>query len=185
MRYSEAQKTLQAGGVFQPLQVNPLWGIPAPSGPVADSLWKAEQSYGTLLHGLLLQRTALTAGLREILNEHPTAAGTVNRVFGSDDFPFRAYSDQLVQYTCGKRAELIEARRKLVEASVPSAARRIQAIPPSPQFLFDSDQMMDVVKQLPSAPHRQSRSFRRSSAFRTSAHPVSTCLLYTSDAADE
>ena len=138
VRYVKAQQALQAGGVFQPHLIDPRWGIATPTGPVPDFLFKSEQTFGTFLHGLLKQREAFAAGITEIIKEHPAAADCINRVFRPEIRAFRAVSDNLLQFTCGKRAEAVDARRKLVEASMPSAALQLKAIHPTPNFLFDS-----------------------------------------------
>jgi len=170
VRYVQAQQALQAGGVFQPLRIDPRWGIAAPTGLVPDFLFKSEQTFGTFLHGLLKQREAFTAGITDIIKEHPAAADCIYRVFGPEDSAFRAVSNNLLQFTCGKRAEAVDARRKLVEASMPSAALQLQAIPPTPNFLFDSNQMMEVVK-LQSQTTPLQPSFRRPGASRSSLRP--------------
>uniref|UniRef100_A0A0A9VX22 Uncharacterized protein n=1 Tax=Lygus hesperus TaxID=30085 RepID=A0A0A9VX22_LYGHE len=52
---------------------------------------------------------------------------------------FRQESDRLLQYVCGKRAELIAERRKNLMPRNPHTQRQLSGIPPSASHLFDEE----------------------------------------------
>lgn len=53
------------------------------------------------------------------------------------DSVFRQLSDDVLQYVCGRRAEVIEQRRKLFLPKNNQVASLMEAIPPSSSHLFE------------------------------------------------
>ncbi|XP_026686802.1 uncharacterized protein LOC113471670 [Diaphorina citri] len=166
VRYSESQKALQAGGVFKPLSVP--GEIPLPNSSTFENLSRQDSFLGTLSHGLLLQRNALSGAMNTLAEKFPEVREELGSIF-SDDGELKQVSDNLLQYVCGKRAECFEARRRLVEPKDPQLARLVRAIPPSPSCLFEEAQFTDFVKAHPLAfrptrptprPMAPSREFR-------------------------
>ncbi|KAI5733985.1 hypothetical protein M8J77_001063 [Diaphorina citri] len=139
VRYSESQKALQAGGVFKPLSVP--GEIPFPNSSTFENLSRQDSFLGTLSHGLLLQRNALSGAMNTLAEKFPEVREELGSIF-SDDGELKQVSDNLLQYVCGKRAECFEARRRLVEPKDPQLARLVRAIPPSPSCLFEEAQLL-------------------------------------------
>ncbi|CAG9765064.1 unnamed protein product [Ceutorhynchus assimilis] len=95
-------------------------------------------------HGLLLQRKAIQNNISELAAKHPNLANDVKKKFEDTSSEFRIVSDDLLQYVCGKRAEIIESRRRLYETPNENAAKILRDIPPSGTFLFDENQIKEL-----------------------------------------
>uniref|UniRef100_A0A8D8TX86 Uncharacterized protein n=2 Tax=Cacopsylla melanoneura TaxID=428564 RepID=A0A8D8TX86_9HEMI len=159
VRYMEAQKALQAGGMFSALTIPP--DFPSSCRSSADHSARLDLSLGTLTHGLLLQRKAFSEGVNTLLEKVPNAAGEILRIFGSPESPFKLVSDNLLQYTCGKRAECFELRRKQLEPKDPHMARLMRDIPPSSTALFEEGKLSEFVRAHPAAIRSKPRNVPR------------------------
>lgn len=174
VRYAEAQKKLHASPVFGPLKVNHILTTFA-STANQDHLARSDYTLGTITHGLLLQREALTNTLKELSNKHPTTRADIKHLLSADT-PLRSYSDDLLQFVCGKRAEIIEQRRNSLLPRDEYQATLLSAIPPSTSHLFCEKQLAELLKQ-PSHqtffrnPHKkpfQTRNYNTSASYRQS-----------------
>nr|CAH7735227.1 unnamed protein product [Callosobruchus chinensis]CAH7735228.1 unnamed protein product [Callosobruchus chinensis] len=163
IRYLDAQKYLQASGVFVPLSINPQLSRRASSSSSAEMLTKMDASLGIITHGLLMQRKHFADGIQHIMETHPEATEDLLKVFSGDDSKFKSFSDVLLQYVCGKRAEIIEARRKLYEFEKGSISQMMRDIPPSEKFLYDENRLSELFKQ-ESMP-RASSYYRRTTSW--------------------
>nr|CAI5853761.1 unnamed protein product [Callosobruchus analis] len=105
-------------------------------------LTKMDASLGIITHGLLMQRKHFADGIQHIMETHPEATEDLLKVFSGDDSKFKSFSDVLLQYVCGKRAEIIEARRKLYEFEKGSISQMMRDIPPS-----ENSCMMEIAYQ--------------------------------------
>ncbi|KAF6204335.1 hypothetical protein GE061_002676 [Apolygus lucorum] len=137
VRYLEAERRLKRSGVFQPLEMNPHFSNVAPASDYA--LWKQERLLASVTHGLLAQRKAFRKGCESLTTLCPGAAPFIDQCFLQENTDFRAESDALLQFTCGKRAEVLAARRKAVEPNDAQSRRRLRLIPPSTTHLFDDE----------------------------------------------
>ncbi|KAL1454385.1 hypothetical protein WDU94_010652 [Cyamophila willieti] len=143
IRYAEAEKVLKRGAVFQPLTMNGQF-----RPPVTDSsLRQLERTLGTITHGLLIQRQAFIEGVNRVRALCPEAGPAIQDHLVDVQTDFRGKSDALLQFVCGKRAEVLAERRKAVEPADPSRKRSLQAIPPSSSHLFDEDQLGRWISQ--------------------------------------
>ncbi|KOB65641.1 reverse transcriptase [Operophtera brumata] len=111
IRYSEAQKKLHASPVFNCLRVNATLQQYSYPSQIKDLLGKCDSAFGTITLGLLAQRLKLQEALKKVADQHPDAADTLKKALMAEN-EFRSLSDDLLQYSCGKRAEIIEYRRK-------------------------------------------------------------------------
>jgi len=164
IRFLDAQKHLQAGGVFLPLEVNPPLAALASTSSAADAQRNMDATMGLLCHGLLLQRKCLSSAVQALLVKHPNLHSDLNDAFGSDLSEFKKCSDYLLQYVCGKRANSFEARRQLFQLSNQALTPSLQAIPPSDRFLFDESRLEDFLRQHPGALRPRSSFLRASSS---------------------
>uniref|UniRef100_A0A8D8MET9 Uncharacterized protein n=2 Tax=Cacopsylla melanoneura TaxID=428564 RepID=A0A8D8MET9_9HEMI len=144
----EAQKALQAGGMFSALAIPP--DFPMSSRSSFDHMSRLDQSLGILSHGLLLQRKAFSDGVNTLMEKFPQMGGELHKIFGSPESPFKTVSDNILQYTCGKRAECIELRRKLLEPKDAHLAKLLTGIPPSSTALFEERLLAEFVRAHPS-----------------------------------
>nr|CAH7718718.1 unnamed protein product [Callosobruchus chinensis] len=155
--YADVQKKLHAAPVFSALQINQQIKHLAPS-PASDILTKSDMSFGLICHGLLLQREALSKSLREIGAKFPDAVTDIQRLITDSRSEFRSVSDDLLQYTCGRRAEIIELRRKAFRPRSDYMASLLLAIPPSPSYLFEERALAELLRSHPDLFFRGSSS---------------------------
>nr|CAH7763399.1 unnamed protein product [Callosobruchus chinensis] len=152
IRYTDVQKKLHAAPVFSALKINPVLskslGIPSPSH---DLLAKMDQTLGTVVHGLLLQREALSTCVKDLSDKHPSLKQDIASAFSTGS-SFRAVSDDLLQYACGRRAETIEQRSNSLLPKEEYLATRLNSIPPSSTHLFCEDRLAELLKQPPQNP---------------------------------
>lgn len=133
IRYAEAEKRLRMGGMFQPLTMNPILEAKDNSD---FPLRQQEGVLGTLCHGLIMQRMAFKESLTKVLDSCPGAKSAIKEHF-YDNSEFQAASNALLQYVCGKRAEVISDRRKAVKPK--EGHKSLHQIHPSLTHLFDED----------------------------------------------
>nr|CAI5827641.1 unnamed protein product [Callosobruchus analis] len=142
IRYSEVQKKLQAAPVFSALHVNPQLNFLTSASQ--DYNAKMDSCLGTISHGLLLQRDAFTNAIKTIVTKHPSAKEDITTHLLKGEF--REISDEIIQYTCGRRAEAIELGRKSFYPKNDAIASQLENIPPLETFLFDETQFADFFK---------------------------------------
>lgn len=156
IRYMEAQKKLHASGVFSPLKTNLQMNCTV-SRSTCENLEKIEGVYGILTHGLLLQRKYFQEAIKILVTKHPTISEEIKILFTDTSSSFKTTSDDLLQYVCGKRAEVIEARRKCFLPKNGIIEQTVRKIPPSKTHIFDQDQIKEINFQN----HGQTSSYRR------------------------
>lgn len=137
IRYSKTENKLKRGAMFQPLAVNPI--LEKRVSPSEVALRNQERILGTICHGLLVQRKAFKDALTSLVKICPTARESVEKCFFTAESDFHSESVALLQFVCGKRAEVIEERRKAV---MPAEGRKaLEVIPPSASYLFDEESL--------------------------------------------
>ncbi|KOB66825.1 Uncharacterized protein OBRU01_20692, partial [Operophtera brumata] len=108
IRYADVQKQFQAALVFTSLIVNSVLATVTHIWQTVALLNKMEACLGAIIHGILQQR-------KHFQNIYNAAALEIkihlSGNFLATDFEFRHTSDSLLQYTCGRRAEIIQQRR--------------------------------------------------------------------------
>lgn len=135
------------------LLFNPPPEIPLAPGSSSDHLLPLDQTLGILTHRLLLQRQAFSVGMNALIKKFPSTEDEVNAIFNNPASDFKAVSDNLLQFSCGKRADCFESRRRLIAPKDQHLAKLVKAIPPSPTALFDEGQFADFVRLHPTAFH--------------------------------
>ncbi|CAG9762175.1 unnamed protein product [Ceutorhynchus assimilis] len=105
IRYLESQKKLQATPMFNALAVNVQLERINPLFKSSDNLIRMDTSLACISHSLLFQREAFRTALRNVTSKHPSLKSDIQEIMLSSDSEFRAVSDNLLQYTCGRRAE--------------------------------------------------------------------------------
>jgi hypothetical protein len=75
------------------------------------------------------QRKAFKDTISKLINLCPEAKKAVKDCFFSEESEFHSLSEALLQFVCGKRAEVIAERRKAVIS--PQGLKTLQSIPPS------------------------------------------------------
>nr|CAI5846546.1 unnamed protein product [Callosobruchus analis] len=147
IRYAEAQKKLQASPVFSALQINPQLAVTSQNRGTSDQLSQTYAMLGTILHGLLVQREAFSNAVKALTAKYPEIKRDVKDCFWDTKGDFKVISDDLVQYVSGKRAEVIEKRRKALRPRNTQICALLDAIPPSKTHLFEEDSLTDLIRQ--------------------------------------
>ncbi|XP_049866092.1 uncharacterized protein LOC126379470 [Pectinophora gossypiella] len=143
VRYAEVQKTFHATPVFGALKVNNLLATSTPSWNSTAQLEKTDLTLGAITHGLLLQRKAFQEICKTL---DAKAQQDIQKHLLAPDSTFRKISDGLLQYTCGRRAEIIQLRREIYKSPNKILNEILHDIPPSDTHLFDDEKLSEVVK---------------------------------------
>lgn len=146
IKYKDVQKKLQAAPVFDTLKINSQLRSIAPKSSSQSLLARSDSLTGTITHGLLLQRQKLAAAIKSLTEKHPTIAEDIKRSFLGED-SVKSVSDDLLHFTCAKRAETIEMRRNTFRTREAHQASALAEIPPSASHLFEEGRLTDFLKQ--------------------------------------
>ncbi|KAI5754177.1 hypothetical protein M8J77_006485 [Diaphorina citri] len=156
--YKDAGKRLRHGGGFLPLGVNDQLLSRGRDDP---ELRLAEGSIGIIQFAVLAQREAFTQAKDALFAACPQAIPHFHQAFMSETAPFRSFSQDLVQYVCGKRSEIISRRRNQFLPLDPGLRRQIAKIPPSDSHLFAEDLLSKCPLPPPTAPRRSTAPPKR------------------------
>lgn len=130
------------------------------TNPRDSSLQRLERFLGTLTYGLLAQRKAFVEAQESHLQKCPSASQSFTESFMGDT-GFRAITDDILQLVCGKRAELLAERRRMVEPDDLVSKRALHEIPPSTSHLFDEERLSKWFSDPQVKTHRNQRYTRR------------------------
>lgn len=144
IRHLEIQKKFKAFPVFNDLKINPQLNI---KGQAMEELTKSDCFTAYLSHGLLLQREAFLEGLKKLVELNPDCRENAQSLLWSDNANFKSLSDNLLQLTCGRRAEIIEQRRKMVKPNSAYITSLLKNIPPSTTHLFEEKEFSEFYRQ--------------------------------------
>lgn len=144
IRYADVQKQFQATPAFTALKVNSNLATVTPSWQLVSVLEKMDLCLGAITHGLLQQRQSF----QEIYQSAtPEVKSYISKNFLAAESSFRKTSDSLLQYACGKRAEVIQQRRGIYKPANKTLNELLHAIPPSENHLFKEPQLSELVKE--------------------------------------
>lgn len=146
IRYADVQKKLHASPVFGTLKANPILLKYSPPNQMQEHLAKTDYILGTIIHGLLVQRDCMTTALKELSNKHPLIKEDLKSHLSTGSTT-KTVSDDLLQFACGRRAEVIEQRRGYLIPKDEYKASLLNAIPPSTTHLFCEEKLSEVLKQ--------------------------------------
>lgn len=143
IRYAEVQKTFHVAPVFGSLKVNSLLATSTPRTALQGHLEKTDLTLGAISYGLFLQRKAFEDAWKKL---DSNAQQEVQKKFLAPECEFRKISDGLVQYTCGRRAEVLQTRRETYKPTNKVLHDILHDIPPSDTHLFCEDKLGEAVK---------------------------------------
>lgn len=144
IRYADVQKTFQATPAFTSLKVNGNLATVTPAWQLVSVLERTDLSLAAITHGLLQQRQTFQELYK---NAPPTVKSHISKHFLAPESTFRKTSDSLLQYVCGKRAEIIQQRRGIYKPQNRTLNELLHAIPPSETHLFAEPQLSELVKE--------------------------------------
>nr|CAH7736516.1 unnamed protein product [Callosobruchus chinensis] len=110
-----------------------------PKGSSFDYLTKMGTTLACIIHGLLLQREAFSNIINDLAVKHPDIVSDVKSKLMGKESEFRSWSDDVLQFACGRRAEVIDSRRKTFKPSSSQVGTLLKKIPPSSTHLFEED----------------------------------------------
>lgn len=143
VRYKDVQKQFQSSPVFSSLKVNNLLAGITPNWTSVAVLEKFDLTLGAITNGLLQQRKIF----EEVCEKLPQdLKQKVGQEFMAANSNFRKNSDDLLQYVCGRRSEVIEQRRDTYKVKNKVLHDVIHDIPPSEVHLFKEPDLSQTVK---------------------------------------
>ncbi|XP_069360185.1 uncharacterized protein [Maniola hyperantus] len=143
IRYADVQKMFHATPVFSALKVNNHLATITPNWNSTAQLEKTDMALGAITYGLLLQRKAFQEACQKM--DPNTRMEIQNHMLGADS-SFKKISDGLLQYSCGRRAETIQARRETYKPANKVLSNILHDIPPSDTHLFSEEKLSEVIK---------------------------------------
>lgn len=144
IRYAEVQKTFQATPAFTSLKVNGNLATVTPTWQLVSVLEKMDLCLAAITHGLLQQRQTF----QDIYKSAPASVKShISKYFLAPESTFRKTSDSLLQYVCGRRAEVIQQRRGIYKSHNKTLNEMLHVIPPSETHLFAEPQLSEFVKE--------------------------------------
>ncbi|XP_049870955.1 uncharacterized protein LOC126370212 isoform X2 [Pectinophora gossypiella] len=144
IRYADTQKMFQASPAFSCLKTNNILASATPSYKSVNILEKFDLTLGAVTNGLLQQRKCF----QELLDKLPRETRhQVGKYFLAADSNFRKVSDNLLQYVCGRRAEVIQQRRESYRPTNKVLKQILHDIPPSETHLFMDKTLTEVIKE--------------------------------------
>ncbi|XP_048006275.1 uncharacterized protein LOC125241715 [Leguminivora glycinivorella] len=146
VRFTDTQKQFQATPIFTALKPNNLLASVTPKySRTAEILERADLTLGAITHGLIQHRLIFQNLLDNLPSDIKKRVGVD---FVEADSSFRKSTDALIQYTCGRRAEVIKERRDLYKPKNVTYKNILRDIPPSDTHLFEEKTLSETVKEL-------------------------------------
>uniref|UniRef100_A0A8D8TZI4 Uncharacterized protein n=1 Tax=Cacopsylla melanoneura TaxID=428564 RepID=A0A8D8TZI4_9HEMI len=100
-----------------------------------------ERVIGNIQYGIIAQREAFSKASASFLAACPEASSQFFKAFTDEQAEFRLAFQDLIQFTCGKRSEVIAQRRNHFMVADPGLKRLLATIPPSDAHLFCEERL--------------------------------------------
>ncbi|XP_063364856.1 uncharacterized protein LOC134653423 [Cydia amplana] len=146
VRYADTKRQFESTAPFCALLVNHELESLTPRCKSFDMLQRFDQTLAAITHGLLKQRKVLQSALDCLPAE---ARNTVQNALQSADSQYKKISDDLLQYVCGRRSQVIQHRREMFLPRKIGVREALHAIPPTDLVLFESRRLTQLVEALP------------------------------------
>lgn len=158
IRFSEAQKKYVTSPGFVELCVNDELRRFNTSGSNEDRTYLLERTYAALTSALLTQKDELRTALQGLVdwsNDKDTTLSPktlfdkIEQTF-SKDSNYTKVTDDILQMSCGRRADCINSRREAILKKIPEEYHygALQKIPPSAESLFNSDMLASYLQKI-------------------------------------
>lgn len=144
LKFAETGKQFQATPAFCALIVNNILAGASPKLKFADILETFDLTLGAITNGLIQQRIIFEDTLKTLPQE---AARKIRKKFLSPSSDFKNNSEALLQYVCGRRADVLKQRRNILMPRNKDLKNMIQEIPPSDSHLFEEKALSDLIKE--------------------------------------
>ncbi|CAG5035090.1 unnamed protein product [Parnassius apollo] len=114
IKYKDVQKHLHAAPVFSALKVNPqLTSLGKLTSHSQKTLARTDTVLGTITYCILKEREQIEAALNEVEKKNPEAVSVLKQSLFAKSDSFKQTSDDLLHYTCTRRSEMFENRRRI------------------------------------------------------------------------
>lgn len=157
VRYTDVQKKYAAFPAFTELKVNEE--LRRLEDPFAPLRWfQMERSFAALSNAFLAQNEAVNSALQNLVDwsaskdiqlNATSIYEKLNQLFGNDS-EYKTVSHDILQVICGKRAEVLELRRKDIVKKLKDKYMRedLSRIPPSCEYMFDPGQLSTYLQKI-------------------------------------
>lgn len=146
IKYKDIQKKLHAYPVFDSLKVNDQLKNLGKNSYTETILTRTDLTLGSITHGLLQQRSFLADEVRKLTVKFPEAGKYLKETLTNSTSAFKNMSDDLLHYTCARRSEVIDNRRKLFRPRSEYLSG-LSKIPPSKSHIFAEEQLSEFLLQ--------------------------------------
>nr|CAH7764826.1 unnamed protein product [Callosobruchus chinensis] len=106
-----------------------------------------DNTLACIINGLLLQREAFSNVINDIVMKPPDITSDIKSKVMSKESEFRYSSDDVLQFSCGRRVEAIDLRIKTFKLSNIQVGTLLEKIPPSFAHLFEEDRLAELSRQ--------------------------------------
>lgn len=117
-----------------------------------------ERTFAAMTNAFLTQKEQLQNSLQGLINwsaekeiqlTPQSLFEKIQQLFNKDS-EYQKFSDDLLQITCGRRADLINSRRESLLKHIPDEfiATSLRKIPPNSEHLFDSRYLNDYLRTI-------------------------------------
>lgn len=157
VRYIDTQKKYVASPGFVELKVNEE--LKRFDDPMASSSWsKMERSFAALSNAVMAQNELVNSALQNLIDwsarpdsqlSPTTLYDKLKELFGSDS-GYKSASHDILQIICGKRAEVLEQRRRSILRNLKVKYMRddIEKLPPSSEYMFAPQSLASYVQKI-------------------------------------
>lgn len=157
VRYTEVQKKHVAFPAFSELKVNEE--LRRFEDPLTPLRWhQMERSFAALSNAFLAQNEAVNKALHSLIDWSscsdtqlsPTSVyDKLKDLFGNES-DYKTISHDILQIICGKRAEVLELRRRQLLKAVKNKYQRedLEKIPPSSEYMFSAQVLSEYLQKI-------------------------------------
>lgn len=158
IRFSEAQKKYVSTPGFIELSVNDELRRFNASDSKEDRFYLMERTFAALSNAILTQKDELHTTLQNIVDWSSDKNTTlspkslfdkIEQMFGKES-NYSKVTDDILQISCGRRADCISVRRESVLKQIPDEyhVEVLQKIPPNVENLFDGDMLAAYLQKI-------------------------------------
>ncbi|XP_072945544.1 uncharacterized protein [Epargyreus clarus] len=157
VRYIDIQKKYVAFPAFSELRINEeLRSLEDPFS--SFKLSQIERSYAALSNAFLAQNEYVNSALQSLINWSEKSEGqltpislyeNLKNLFGNES-KFTSVSQDILQIICGKRAEVLESRRRALLKNLKQKYMRedLDRAPPSSEYIFNPEALSAYISKI-------------------------------------
>lgn len=158
IRFAEVQKKYVTTPGFVEVGINDELKRFESQSSEENRLYLLERSFAAMTNALLTQKDELCKSLQELINWAGNKETVLNpnslfqkvEELFSKQSAYMKVSDDILQMTCGRRADSIQARRELLLKHISDEYHReaLRKIPPSSELLFEGESINSYIQKI-------------------------------------